>query len=138
MALKTKGTVEGAERAKKIVRDIGFIPGIHGDDHGELSCGFFTLWTEGRLTNVHPRLFNDNQISEILTEVQRIVVPGKHEEQRLVINLVPGYTATPNTQNFSIDSWLGQELGIPFETLLRVSAQTVELLSPVRTVRFIQ
>ncbi len=49
---RTGGNMNGLVEAFMILRDLGYTPGLHGDEEGEDQCGFRLLWMDGRLTTV--------------------------------------------------------------------------------------
>ena len=139
MALKTGGSLRGAQEAKTLIRASLYRAGVHGDHHGELSCGFYNLWRDRKLEGVHGLDFSPKELPQILDGVDQITVPGEHVEERLVLNFVPDHTVTPNNKQFRVDVWLADDLGIDRKLLQEVSLQTVERLSEtVRTVRIIK
>lgn len=137
MTQSTGGDMEGYKAARQLAGGQGFDTGIHGDHHGDLSCGFFNLWRDGKLTEVYPYQLNDGDLDTIKDQVPSIKVAGDHQEEELMVNLVSGYTVIPKNKYFRIDPWLSSRIGIPLLLHLKVSIQTVELLSGVRSVKII-
>lgn len=139
MALATGGDRSGYRQAVAWIANAGFEAGIHGDDtYGEFACGFFNLWRSNRLTGVYPCQLDDEDRFAVVSRVHEMKAHGQHEEKILVVNLVPNMTPIPARSQFSVDAWLAPFLGIDFNRLAKVSAQTVEQLTPVRTLKIIQ
>ena len=137
MATLTGGESLGAERAKIAIRDLGYQPTIHGDEHGEFACGFFEKWIRGELPGVYQPNFNQNELPHILDRVMRVRYRDKHQERELWLNPVSSTTIRPDTRRFRVDLWFGEALGIPRESLIDTSIIVVELLSQVRTAKII-
>lgn len=115
----------------------GWVPSVHGDDHahpGPLGCGYFKLWSQGKLDGLErPRFTSSEGARAVLTEggtYERLI--GAHDEQEVVINLVDRHTLVPDarSQRFVVDAWVAGAFKLDLVKYLTLAAQTVELLSP--------
>lgn len=148
-ALKTGGTEVGIQKATDLVRSKGLTPGIHGDEHGPLSCGLFHLWKAGALKSIkgikdfllpdEQALFRQlNSLGVVRTDL-----PGHHTEKMLTISFVGGKTPALSPDTFRLNGELPQKLGIDLNLWLETSEHAVKLLTknspggPVNTVRII-
>jgi Cadmium carbonic anhydrase repeat len=147
-ALKTGGDMRGIEKAVNLIQSKDMMPTFHGDEHGYLSCGFFNLWKQHLLTP-HTRPYSldltDQQLEGTVGKLAltHTLLPGAHEEEKLVMSFIPGLTPALDPKTFRLNGELPKEFGIDFMKYLEVSALTISLLTksrltgPVKTVRII-
>jgi len=113
------------------IKELGFLPGVHGDDHNnELGCGFGKLWRQGELSGL-PRLdVNLEQARKVVEEQGGVYVElvGEHEEQVVRVNLMAGKTLVPEEDGFKLDAWFAEKAGIDTIALLENAVETVEKL----------
>jgi len=126
-----KGLTEIVEEVKKV----GFVPSVHGDDHahpGGMGCGFFKLWSLGKLEGVTPPDFDSEQGKASVLSAGGVYeeLSGSHEEKIVYINLVPGTTLEPvaDNQAFVVDAWIAGEFDLDVGKYLGAAASTVEQL----------
>lgn len=118
------------------VRDAGFVPSVHGDDHAEpggMGCGYFKLWSQGKLDGLTPPAFDSELGKATVLEAGGAYeeLNGGHSEAEVVINLVAGTTLepTPDAQRFVVDAWMLGTFNLDAGTYLTLAASTVEQLS---------
>ncbi len=136
-------TLEGLREAVELVRDAGYVPSVHGDDHADpapMGCGYFKLWSQGRLDGVEPPEFGATEGREAVLGAGGVYeeLRGEHREREVLINLVPDTTLEPREdQRFVVDAWVVDRLGLDVARYLGLAAQTVELLGGPRVARVI-
>lgn len=124
---------EGLAAIVKEVEDAGYVPSVHGDGSGSMGCGYFKLWSQGRLKGLIPPNFSSEQGVDAVRDAGGTyeVLEGSHYECQVVINLVAGKTLVPNhhDQRFIVDGWVLGEFGLDAATYVTLAASTVEQLS---------
>ena len=106
-AITTNRGITDVDGLKKVVEEVkakGYVPSVHGDDHAHpsaMGCGFFKLWSLGKLEGVTPPDFDSEQGQAAVLEAGGVYeqLSGSHEEKIVYINLVPGTTIAPNAEN---------------------------------------
>jgi len=137
-AIATNRGVTSIDGLKKIVEEVkakGSIPSVHGDDHAHpapMGCGFFKLWSLGKLEGITPPDFDSEEGQAAVLEAGGVYeqLSGSHEEKVVYINLVPGTTLAPNAndQAFVVDAWIAGEFDLDIPKYLVAAASTVEQL----------
>jgi len=137
-AIATNRGVTDLHGLKKIIEEVkvkGFVPSVHGDDHaqpGGMGCGFFKLWSLGKLEGIKPPTFNSEEGKKavLLTGGVYEELSGSHKEKIVYINLVPGTTLAPDADNqaFVVDAWIAGEFALYVPNYLGAAASTVEQL----------
>lgn len=137
-AITTNRGVTDIDGLKKVVEEVkskGFVPSVHGDDHAHpapMGCGFFKLWSLGKLEGIEPPKFDSEEGKAALLESGGVYeeLSGSHEEKVVYINLVPGTTLAPNAddQAFVVDAWFAGEFDLDIPKYLVAAASTVEQL----------
>jgi len=129
-----------------IVREVvdkGHMPSVHGDDHADpapMGCGYFKLWVTGQLDGLEPPEYTavEGRAAVIGAGGVYEELEGGHAESEVVINLVPGKTLEPKTdQRFVVDGWVTATFELDVPRYLTLAAQTVELLNGPRVARII-
>ena len=129
--------LDGLMSATRDVLSAGWVPSVHGDEHahpGPLGCGYFKLWSQGKLDGLERPQFTASQGAQAVLATggtyERLI--GAHDEKEVVINLVPGRTLAPQpqSQRFVVDAWVAEAFKLDLVKYLTLAAQTVELLSP--------
>jgi hypothetical protein len=117
------------------VMDAGHTPSVHGDDHADpppMGCGYFKLWSTGKLDGLEPPLYSAREGRAAVIGAGGVYeeLVGGHAETEVVINLVPGKTLEPKTdQRFVVDGWVAATFDLDVGRYLTLAAQTVELLN---------
>lgn len=137
-AITTNRGITDVDGLKKVVEEVkakGYVPSVHGDDHAHpsaMGCGFFKLWSLGKLEGVTPPDFDSEQGQAAVLEAGGVYeqLSGSHEEKIVYINLVPGTTIAPNAENqaFVVDAWIAGEFDLDIPKYLVAAASTVEQL----------
>jgi len=137
-AITTNRGVTDIDGLKAVVDEVkakGFVPSIHGDDHAHpapMGCGFFKLWSLGKLEGIEPPKFDSDEGRAAVLEAGGVYeqLSGSHEEKVVYINLVPGTTIAPNAddQAFVVDAWFAGEFDLDIPSYLGAAASTVEQL----------
>jgi len=137
-AITTNRGITDIDGLKKVVEEVkakGFVPSMHGDDHASpctMGCGFFKLWSLGKLEGVTPPDFDSEAGQAAVLEAGGVYeqLSGSHEEKIVYINLVPGTTIAPNAddQAFVVDAWVAGEFDLDVGKYLTAAASTVEQL----------
>mmetsp|Transcript_16104 Transcript_16104/g.20038 ORF Transcript_16104/g.20038 Transcript_16104/m.20038 type:complete len:422 (+) Transcript_16104:253-1518(+) len=137
-AIATNRGVTDLDGLKKIVEEVkgkGHIPSVHGDEHAHpapMGCGFFKLWSQGKLEGIPPPKFNSEEGKAAVIEAGGVYecLKGSHEEKVVYINLVPGTTLAPNgdDQAFVVDAWVAGTFDLDIPKYLVAAASTVEQL----------
>jgi len=137
-AITTNRGVTDIAGLKKVVEEVkakGFVPSVHGDDHAHpapMGCGFFKLWSQGKLEGIAPPDFDSEQGQAAVLEAGGVYeeLSGAHQEKVVYINLVPGTTLAPdaNNQAFVVDAWIAGEFDLDIPKYLTAAASTVEQL----------
>jgi len=134
-SLRGVTTLDGLKEVVQEVLDAGYTPSIHGDDHADpspMGCGYFKLWSTGKLTGLDKPGFDANAGAQAVLSVGGAYerLEGSHAEKEVVINLVPGKTLAPShPQRFVVDAWVAGEFELDAGKYLTLAAQTVELLT---------
>jgi len=128
-------SIDGLKKVVKEVKEKGYVPSMHGDDHAHpsaMGCGFFKLWSTGKLEGVTPPDFDSEEGQAAVLEAGGVYeeLSGSHEEKVVYINLVPGTTIAPNADNqaFVVDAWITGEFELDVPRYLLAAASTVEQL----------
>ena len=138
MALKTGGDINGYRKAQALLNRAGFSRiGVHGDSKGDFTCVFLQKWKSKSLDGVYAYELGKGEEYTPLSTVYQVSLPGNHQERRLAFNLIAGFTPIPDLGQFRVDGWVAPRLGISLESLLDVTAQTVQQASQVRDVLLI-
>mmetsp|Transcript_41902 Transcript_41902/g.98205 ORF Transcript_41902/g.98205 Transcript_41902/m.98205 type:complete len:433 (-) Transcript_41902:273-1571(-) len=137
-AIATNRGVTDLEGLKAIVEEVkskGHIPSVHGDDHAHpapMGCGFFKLWSQGKLEGIPAPEFDSEQGTAAVIEAGGVYeqLSGSHEEKVVYINLVPGTTIAPKAddQAFVVDAWVAGSFDLEIPKYLIAAASTVEQL----------
>merc|ERR1712176_2619 len=137
-AIATNRGVTDLDGLKKIVKEInqqGHIASCHGDDHAQpapMGCGFFKLWTLGKLDGIPPPKYNSEEGKNAIIEAGGVYehLAGSHEEKVVYINFVPDTTIAPNGENqaFVVDAWFSDKFNLDVPKYLISAASTVEQL----------
>lgn len=134
----TRGTVDtqSLRDITQEVRAAGYVPSVHGDDSaGAMGCGFFKLWSKGKLSGLPTPTYNADDGRDAVCDCCGVyeVLHGKHEEDFVAINFVPKTTLEPKVapdMRFVLDAWVAPEFHLDMVQYLTLAAQTVELLRP--------
>ncbi|MEO0478082.1 MAG: cadmium-containing carbonic anhydrase [Planctomycetota bacterium] len=118
------------------VREKGYIPSVHGDEHASpecMGCGYFKLWSQGKLAGLKTPDFTSEDGRKAVTDAGGAYekLRGDHAESHVVINLVGGCTVEPDhdNQKFIADGWAAVEFGLDVAAYVTLAASTVEQLS---------
>ena len=137
-ALRGKRDLKHLKPIVAEVRRKGYVPSVHGDDHGAVGCGFFKLWQTGQLPGLRPPNYDSAAgREEILSHDGAYEwLKGGHEEWFTVINLRSGTTfrPNPNDQRFVLDAWVAEDFKLPLTEYAVLAAETVERLRPAAMV----
>jgi len=146
-AITTNRGITDIDGLKKVVQEVkakGYVPSVHGDDHAHpspMGCGFFKLWSAGKLEDIAPPDFDSEQGQTAVLEAGGVYeqLSGSHEEKIVYINLVPGTTIAPNAENqaFVVDAWIAGEFKLDIPKYLVAAASTVEQLKGPRKAKII-
>jgi len=127
--------LDGLRAVVKEVIDSGYVPSVHGDDHAHpapMGCGFFKLWSQGKLEGIPPPDFDSEEGKAAVIEAGGVYeqLSGSHEEKIVYINLVPGTTLAPKAddQAFVVDAWVTGKYNLDVMKYLGAAASTVEQL----------
>mmetsp|Transcript_23254 Transcript_23254/g.23672 ORF Transcript_23254/g.23672 Transcript_23254/m.23672 type:complete len:111 (-) Transcript_23254:207-539(-) len=97
-----------------------------------MGCGFFKLWSQGKLEGIPPPEFNSEEGKDAVIEAGGVyeTLFGNHEEKIVYINFVPGTTLEPKAgdQRFVVDAWLTGSYDLDVPKYLIAAASTVEQL----------
>ena len=96
-AIATNRGVTDIDGLKLIVKEViekGHVPSVHGDDHthpAPMGCGFFKLWSQGKLEGIPPPQFDSEEGTAAVIEAGGVYeqLTGSHEEKVVYINFVP-------------------------------------------------
>jgi len=139
-----RGELTEASLAKAVeeVRDAGYVPCVHGDDGeaGVNGCGFFKLWSKGRLEGLPKPEYDACKGREVVTSAngEYEVLEGNHSESCVIINLVPDTTYEPqDDQSFVVDAWITGTFNLDVPAYLTRAAETVEKLNGPRVAKII-
>jgi hypothetical protein len=142
MALGVKrGDKQGLREAVRVVKEKGYVPGIHGDqDHGGEGCGFGKLWSQGQLEDLPKLELTPEEMREVVEEMggAYVELSGGHEEKLVRANLVKGMTLVPEGDSFGLDVWAAEELGIDSFELVKNAVETVEKLNGPKIIEIIK
>merc|ERR1712003_145747 len=137
-AIATNRGVTDLDGLKKIVKEInqqGHIASCHGDDHAQpapMGCGFFKLWTLGKLEGIPPPKYNSEEGKNAIIEAGGVYeqLSGSHEEKVVYINFVENTTLEPKAddQRFVVDAWITGKFNMDVAKYLTAAASTVEQL----------
>jgi len=138
-AIATNRGVTDLEGLKKIVEEVkskGSVPSVHGDDHAHpapMGCGFFKLWSLGKLEGIAPPKFDSEEGKAAVMEAGGVYeqLSGSHEEKVVYINFVPNTTIAPKAddQAFVVDAWITENYNLHVVKYLIAAASTVEQLN---------
>ena len=135
--------LDGLRAIVQEVKDAGYVPSVHGDDHADpapMGCGYFKLWSTGKLPGFEPPNYDSEQGKAAALEAGGVYeqLTGAHAETEVLINLVPKKTLEPQAdQRFVVDAWILGEFGIDAGAYLVKAAETVELLGGPKKARII-
>merc|ERR1712157_201646 len=128
-------SVAGLKEIVKEVKEAGFTPSCHGDGHAHpspMGCGFFKLWSFGKLDGIPPPEFDSEEGKSAIIEAGGVYehLSGVHEEKVVYINLVPNTTLVPKAgdQRFVVDAWITGVFSLDVVKYLTAAASTVEQL----------
>jgi len=137
-AIMTNRGITDLDGLKEVVKEVkakGYVPSVHGDDHAHpapMGCGFFKLWSQGKLEGVPPPEFDSEQGQAAVLEAGGVYeeLSGSHKEKIVYINLVAGTTIAPNAGNqaFVVDAWIAGDFNLDIPKYLGAAASTVEQL----------
>lgn len=136
-----KITEEDVRKGVNKVREAGFVPSVHGDDHNdELGCGFGKLWSQGELTGLPELRVSLDQVKEIVLEMggEYVELKGDHQEKVVRVNMVEGKTLVPDETGFILDAWVAEKLQIDQQRLMENAVETVEKLNGPRVLEIIK
>ncbi len=137
-SLRGKRTTRQLESIAEEVSKAGYVPSVHGDDHGPMGCGFFKLWKTGQLPGMRPPKFDATQGRSIVLANKGDYewLKGPHEEYYTIINLRPNTTFEPNPkdQRFVLDAWIASTFKLDLGQYATIAAETVERLRPAAMV----
>jgi len=146
-AIATNRGVTDIDGLKLIVKEViekGHVPSVHGDDHAHpapMGCGFFKLWSQGKLEGIPPPQFDSEEGTAAVIEAGGVYeqLTGSHEEQVVYINFVPDTTLAPkaNDQAFVVDAWIVGKFNLDVPKYLVSAASTVEQLGGVKRAKII-
>jgi len=129
-------SIEGLKAICKEVITAGHIPSCHGDEHAHpepMGCGFFKLWSTGKLEGIEPPEFDSEEGKAAIIEAGGVYekLIGSHEETHVYINMVPGKTFEPkgDAQRFVVDGWMAAKFNLDIGKYLGSAAETVEKLN---------
>ena len=128
------------EEAVAEVKAAGYAPSVHGDAHGEEGCGFFKLWSSGRLEGLAKPEYGAAQGRAAVEGAGGTyeTLEGGHSESCVLINLVEGTTYEPQTdQCFVVDAWVTSKFDLDVGAYLVRAAETVEKLNGPRVAKII-
>lgn len=118
------------------VKAAGYVPSVHGDGHADpasMGCGYFKLWSQGKLDGLAlPRFTSEEGREAVETAGGKYeMLEDSHYEVQVIVNLVPGTTLepAPNDQRFVVDAWIAEQFGLDVPTYLTLGVSTVEQLS---------
>lgn len=135
-----RGDETAVREAVKIIKEAGFKPAVHGDEHHhEEGCGFGRLWSEGKLNNFPKLEVSLERVKEIVLEEggEYVELIGGHEEKQVKVNMVEGMTLEPDGNSFILDAWVAQKLGINKDKLLENAVEVVEKLNGPKVVELL-
>ncbi len=142
-SLRGVNDTQGLAEIVKEVKAAGHVPSVHGDQHAEpppMGCGYFKLWSTGKLDGVSPPGYTAEEGKKTVLEAGGVyeTLQGAHAETEVLINLVPDTTFEPRTeQRFVVDAWLAERFNLDVGRYLILGAQTVELLNGPKVARII-
>jgi len=129
-------TIDGLKDIVQEVKDAGYISSVHGDEHAHpapMGCGFYKLWSQGKLDGITPPAFNSEEGKAAVLEAGGVYecLKGNHEEKVVYINFVPDTTIAPNgeDQAFVVDAWITDKFNLDVPKYLVAAASTVEQLN---------
>merc|ERR1712115_752011 len=128
-------TIDGLKECVKEVLAKGFVPSVHGDGHAHpapMGCGFFKLWSLGKLEGIPAPEFDSEQGKDAILEAGGVYeqLSGSHEEKVVYINFVENTTLEPKAddQRFVVDAWITGKFDMDVAKYLTAAASTVEQL----------
>ena len=132
-AIATNCGVTDIDGLKKIVEEVKVKGPLHGDNHdSSMGCGFFKLWSKGKLEGTAPPEFNSEEGKAAVLEADGVYekLRGNHEEKVVYLNFVPNTTIAPNgdDQAFVVDAWITGSFNLDVPKYLIATASTVEQL----------
>lgn len=146
-AIATNRDVTDIDGLKAIVSEVkakGHIPSVHGDEHAHpspMGCGFFKLWSQGKLDGIPPPKFNSEEGRDAVIAAGGVYehLKGIHEEKVVYINFVEGMTIAPDgdDQAFVVDAWITGKFGLDVPKYLVAAASTVEQLGGPKIAKLI-
>lgn len=125
------------------VREAGYVPSVHGDDHADpsaMGCGFFKLWVTGQLDGLEKPEYSAPEGQKAVLAAGGVyeTLEGGHAETVVMINLVPKTTLEPKKdQRFVVDAWITGEFHLNVPEYLTRSAETVEKLNGPKVAKII-
>jgi len=128
------GSAEGLRTTVSRIQSIGFTAGVHSGHHGILDCGFFRLWSEGKLPGLPELQVAPEEAARIVQEAGALLLPlvGDHVEKVVRINTIPGHTMNPDGTAFNLDLWLAELFDTDPTSILENAMNTVEGLNGPR------
>jgi hypothetical protein len=137
-AIATNRGVRDLKGLKEIVKEVnatGMIASCHGDEHAHpapMGCGFFKLWSQGKLDGILPPFFDSEEGKAAIVSAGGVYeqLKGTHKEKVVYINFVPETTIAPNamSQAFVVDAWVAGKFNLDVPKYLVAAASTVEQL----------
>jgi hypothetical protein len=135
--MEKSGNAQGFKAGLTAIKDTGFTPSVHGDDHGGIpNCGQRTKWEKG----VYPELpylkISPQEGVELTLKAGGAYVElgGPHEGTDFNFNTVNYTTRKPDGTTFQCDAWFLLLLGRSLTTTAENAAITVEALTGIRHV----
>jgi hypothetical protein len=130
------------EQAAQDVVNAGYVPCVHGDngDAGINGCGFFKLWSKGRLEALPKPEYDACEGRDVVRGAggDYETLDGAHSESCVIINLVPDTTYAPqDDQSFVVDAWITAMFDLDPGAYLTRAAETVEKLNGPRVAKII-
>ena len=135
--------LDGLKEIVGEVKEAGFVPSVHGDDHADpppMGCGYFKLWVTGKLSGLDKPEYTSEEGKAAVLHAGGVYeqLKGGHAESEVVINLVPDTTLEPKEdQRFVVDGWVTGTFGLDVPKYLTLAAQTVELLNGPKVARIV-
>eukprot|EP00957_Ditylum_brightwellii_P017032 1284650-Ditylum_brightwellii.AAC.1 len=78
--------IEGLKKICEEVKKCGSVPSCHGDEHAHpapMGCGFFKLWSQGKLDGIPAPQFDSEEGQKAIIEAGGVyeTLAGSHEEK---------------------------------------------------------